>query len=292
MLCTAKRLKSYKLKCIDGEIGHAKDFYFDTRHWTVRYLSMETGGWLSGRKVMVSPYALDSIVHSEQYLSCTLTKEQIENGPSLNYDQLVSPQFETDYHGYFGWPLYWDGPHSWGKYPYVRCDHDQWSDYTDSKAWTPHLQNTRDVSGHQLHVTDGKSGHIDDFIINVKTWMIRYLIVSLRDWWSENKVLISPRWVDRISNGESKIFVDFSCESLKRSPKYTEESLLTLNCETELYLNYQSANEEMEKIVQRGAKTPNQSKLKQPIACASRSRRHFIDLQNLPSDMQTHCHGE
>ncbi|MEO8921887.1 MAG: PRC-barrel domain-containing protein, partial [Caldimonas sp.] len=33
-------------------VGHVKDFYFDDEEWVVRYLVVDTGGWLSSRKVL------------------------------------------------------------------------------------------------------------------------------------------------------------------------------------------------------------------------------------------------
>jgi hypothetical protein len=43
MLITAKTLEGFKLDSLDGEIGKVKEFYFDDRHWTIRYLVAETG---------------------------------------------------------------------------------------------------------------------------------------------------------------------------------------------------------------------------------------------------------
>jgi hypothetical protein len=43
MLIKAKTLKGYKLDSLDGEIGKVKEFYFDDRHWTIRYLVADTG---------------------------------------------------------------------------------------------------------------------------------------------------------------------------------------------------------------------------------------------------------
>ena len=63
MLNKVKTLKGYSIQGSDGEtIGTVKEFYFDDRHWTVRYLVANTGTWLSGRQVLVSPYALVSSI--------------------------------------------------------------------------------------------------------------------------------------------------------------------------------------------------------------------------------------
>src|ERR1022692_1932429 len=84
MLSKAKTLKGYRLDSLDGEIGKVKEFYFDDRHWTIRYLVADTGNWLTGRQVLISPYALNSVIKSEKHLSVDLTKKQIENSPSLD----------------------------------------------------------------------------------------------------------------------------------------------------------------------------------------------------------------
>src|ERR1035437_4092871 len=114
MLRPAKEFKSFTLRARDGDIGKAKEFYFDDKNWTVRYLVANTGGWLSYRLVLISPYALSPANEAEQALPVDLTKKQIEDSPSLNSDQPVSRQYETRYYRYYGWPDYWSGPHIWG----------------------------------------------------------------------------------------------------------------------------------------------------------------------------------
>ena len=84
MLSIAKTLKGYQLHGLDGEIGKVKEFYFDDRHWTVRYLVAETGNWLTGRQVLISPYALGAVIQGEQDITVELTKKQIEGSPSLD----------------------------------------------------------------------------------------------------------------------------------------------------------------------------------------------------------------
>src|SRR5664279_930043 len=107
MLSNAKTLKGYTLDSLDGEIGEVNEFYFDDRHWTIRYLVADTGNWLTGRQVLISPYALVAVVREEQHIAINLTKKQIENSPSLESDKPVSRQFEVDYYGYYDWPMYW-----------------------------------------------------------------------------------------------------------------------------------------------------------------------------------------
>ena len=239
MLSKAKTLKGYKLHSLDGEIGKVKEFYFDDRHWTIRYLVADTGHWLTGRQVLISPYALNSVIKSKKDLSVDLTKKQIEDSPSLNTQKPVSSQFEEAYFEYYGWPTYWNGPFMWGNYSHIVRDHDKWNASSQAeKAWDRHLRSTREVTGYHLQALDGEIGHVEDFVIDDETWAIRYLIVGTKNWWPGRKVLVSPQWIERVSWEESKVFVNLPRDTIKRSPEYTEESLITRDYETILHRHY------------------------------------------------------
>ena len=107
MLDKAKMLKGYKLHSRDGEVGEVEEFYFDDHHWIVRYLVVDTGNWLTGRKVLISPYSVAAVNRQGKYISVNLTQKQIEDSPSWNTDKPVSRQFEESYGGYYGWPECW-----------------------------------------------------------------------------------------------------------------------------------------------------------------------------------------
>jgi hypothetical protein len=58
MLWTASGIKGYAILAIDGTIGTVSDFLFDDDSWLVRWLVVDTGTWLSGRKVLLPPFVL------------------------------------------------------------------------------------------------------------------------------------------------------------------------------------------------------------------------------------------
>jgi hypothetical protein len=246
MLNKATILKGYKLDCIDGEFGKVEEFYFDDHHWTIRYLVANTGNWLKGRQVLISPHALVAAIKAEKHIAVDLTKKKIEDSPSLNSDKPVSRQFEESYHGYYGWPMYWNGTNMGASGPYmsganatVVLDQEGSKESDDrAEAWDFHLRSTDDVIGHHIQAEDGGIGHVEDFIIDDETWAIRYLVVDTKNWWTGKHVLISPQWIDRVSWEEGKVFVNLSREVIKKSPEYTEESL-SRAYETELHQHYQ-----------------------------------------------------
>src|SRR5690348_15861657 len=77
MLHSIKLLYGDKLGASDGHIGHVKDLYFDDKHWVVRYVVADTGSWLPGRQVLISPHAFGSLPQAGKVLRVNLTRKQI-----------------------------------------------------------------------------------------------------------------------------------------------------------------------------------------------------------------------
>ena len=239
MLDKAKTLTGFTLNGLDGAMGSVGEFYFDDRHWAIRYLVANTGNWLTGRQVLISPYALHAVNRDAQEISVALTQRQLEDGPSLATNKPVSQRFEEEYYGFYGWPKYWGGPSMWGFYPGIVRDPEQWNDTAEGEhPGDPHLRSTKAVNGYHVQATDGEIGHVEDFIIDDETWAIRYLVVDTGNWRAGKKVLVSPRWIDRVSWGDSEVYVKLSRAAIQASPEYTEESALTREYEADLHGHY------------------------------------------------------
>jgi hypothetical protein len=230
MLSKAKTLTGYKLQSLDGEIGTAKDFYFDDHYWTIRYLVADTGEWLVSRQVLISPQSLAGVDADQGSITVKLTKDQIEHSPTLNRDKPVSRQFERAYFGFYGLPMYFGFEHD-------RVKAGRFAQ-TTKKRGDPDLRSMHDVSGHHVEASDGEIGHVEDFLIDDETWAIRYLIVDTRDWLPGKKVLISPRWIERVSWSEKQVVVDLTREAIQQAPEHADSSPLTRDQEIALHRHY------------------------------------------------------
>src|SRR3984885_4236237 len=114
MLRNAKDLHGFAIRATDGELGTVDELYFDDETWAIRYLTVETGGWLGGRQVLISPISVVGTEWQARRLDVALTKNQVENSPNIATHQPVSRQHEAAYYGYYGYPYYWEGPYLWG----------------------------------------------------------------------------------------------------------------------------------------------------------------------------------
>ena len=101
MLRNVKDLQGYAIRATDGVIGAVDDLYFDDEDWAIRYLVVDTGTWLSGRKVLISPIAIGHPDWMGQLLPVSLTKSQIEKSPDIDTRKPVSRQHEAGTSRYY-----------------------------------------------------------------------------------------------------------------------------------------------------------------------------------------------
>jgi uncharacterized protein YrrD len=239
MLRTAGELKGVTIEAMDGDIGGVQDLYFDDQTWTVRYVVVDTGTWLPGRQVLISPFAFQAVPGALR-LRTSLTKERVQNSPSIDADRPVNRQREIEFSEYYGYPHYWVGPNRWGDlaYPVMPSQPsiaDQEMLARELESGDPNLRSARDVMGYYIHATDGDLGHVEDFLVDAETWAIRYIIVDTRNWLPGRRVLISPEWIQRVSWEDSKVYVDLSKRHIEAAPEFDPSLPLAREHEERLY---------------------------------------------------------
>ena len=104
MLRSLNVLKGYHIAAKDGDIGKVHDFYFDDELWIIRYLVVDTGHWLPGRKVLLTLGVLHRPDGQGHPVNVDLTREEIRNSPDIDTDKPVSRQQEIELHRHYRWP--------------------------------------------------------------------------------------------------------------------------------------------------------------------------------------------
>ena len=235
MLRNVRSLLGFGIRATDGVIGTVDDLYFDDQDWTIRYFVVNTGGWLTGRKVLVSPIAISSPAWITRVLPAALTKAQVEHSPDIDTRKPVSRQNETEYLGYYGYLPYWGGSGVWGlgAYPGSLTTDGHMEERVKGHRTpeTPepddyHLRSSNAVIGHHIEATDGNIGHVEDLLLDDRTWTIRYLIVDTSNWWGGQRVLVATRWIENVSWAEAKISVDLTRQAVKDAPPYDSAATL------------------------------------------------------------------
>jgi PRC-barrel domain len=223
MLRSSADLKGMTLHATDGELGKVEEFYFDDATWTLRYFVVRTGGWLSGRSVLLSPPVVASADWDTGELVVNLTKQQVADSPDVSTEQPVSRLAEIEYLKYYEQPPYWMLGADVGGAA-VALDAAMRAAAADAEAAgqapPSHLRSSREVLGYDIAAADGQIGHLDGVLLDEDSWEIRYLVVDTTNWWPGGEVVISPKWVERVSWGGRHVKVGLSRAAIKSSPAY------------------------------------------------------------------------
>jgi len=231
MLRSVKQLYGDKLGATDGEIGRVKDFYFDDQNWAVRYLVADTGSWLPGRTVLISPHAIGGLDHSGKVLRVNLTRKQIEDSPSIALHQPVSRQFEQEYYRYYGMPVYWQGGALWGTsgFPIMGPPAMPYLTGPQPGDADANLRSTQAVNGYHLRTGDETTGHVCDFMMDDRNWAIGQLVIKTGHRFTGKEVLVPTKLVERISYPDSTVFVNLTREAVEHGPAHELAPVGTAN---------------------------------------------------------------
>lgn len=83
-LRSTRQVTGYHIHATDGEIGHVEDFIVNEKKWTFHYLVVDTGNWMSGRKVLLSPKWITSVNWADAAVYLDRSRESIENSPEFD----------------------------------------------------------------------------------------------------------------------------------------------------------------------------------------------------------------
>lgn len=228
MLIAMKQIGGCAIEGPGERLGTVKDLLFDGRRWTVRYLDIDTGIWLPGRRVILSPDVILSADYASQRLGTRLSREQVENGPPLESDIPVSRRKEVEMAQYFAWDAYWANVELAPGAVEPKGDSD--------------LRSAGAVSGYRVAASDGDIGHVDDFIIDDADlqgtpWNVRYLVVDTRDWLPGRHVLVPPLWTDAVDWETRHVRVGMTRRTIEHSPQYVPRTPINRQYE-EVFFDY------------------------------------------------------
>jgi hypothetical protein len=237
------QLKGYQIHSSTGELGVASDFLFDDRDWIVRYVVVDTGGWLTSRQVHISPQAIVRADHSQGEMHLGLSKEQIEISPAIQVGQALTRERESALASYYGWPEYWAAvieqtaaagpPHV----PPYRA-----TGLKDRPTMAlAELRSIKEMTSFALEAADGTIGEVEDFLADRDDWTIRYILVDTGRWLPGRKVLISPSWTESTDWIAGRVHVGLTKEGVQSSPAYDPSQTMDREYETELHEHYGKA---------------------------------------------------
>jgi hypothetical protein len=101
------------------------------------------------------------------------------------------------------------------------------------------IDRATDLIGMKAKATDGDIGVINNLYFDDERWVIRYLICYTDEWVEKRWVLVSPLSIIRISDEESKVYVNLTQFEIAKSPDVSFKKPISRRFELKYSQHYQ-----------------------------------------------------
>ena len=235
ILQTSDTLAHSRLKAVDGEVGACEGLYFDDVRWAVRYLLVDSSEWLPGRRTLVSPVAIGEVRPRAQEILVELTRIQIGDSPLFDPGRPLSRSYEVEYFDYYRWPAYWscEPLYRGAQSPADTGMKSRLGETLDSmRAEGVHLHTSNELIGTSVVARDVTVGVVTNFVVDIRYWIIRYLLIEKvkpRDDWL---LPVSPCWIAQINWLDRVAQFDVGAAAMDSAP--------TLRCASDIDRDYEA----------------------------------------------------
>lgn len=100
-LRNTKTVTGYTIKALDGDIGDVCDFIVDDVVWRLDFLVIDTGHWLPGKKVLISPHWVKEIDWENSTITINANVDRIKSSPEYHADEPFSEEHQLHIHNHF-----------------------------------------------------------------------------------------------------------------------------------------------------------------------------------------------
>jgi hypothetical protein len=222
-------LLGYSIEAVDGRIGRVGDFLLDDIDWTVQWLVADTGSWLPGRKVLLSPAELGPPDPARRCLPVGLTTQNVRECPGIEKHLPIGRHYEVEMQSCYLWsptrvedsPERFRPVHAAGA-PGLKAQsrRNPAGRKAGLIASDEHLRSTREILGYRIHATDADIGHCEDFVVEGGAWEIQYLVVETREWGNMREVILLPSVIKEVDWQDRRIVVRMTSAQVKAGPEF------------------------------------------------------------------------
>lgn len=224
---TMKCLRGDAIAALDGRIGSLEDLYIDDLRWTVRYVVIDTGHWLPGRRVLLPPQRVLPAGPAASTISVSLTRDEVRSSPAAESDPPRPDLLEQARAQRYGNRSYWEGhvplkataaqfaaPFG-GEHPDAHAG--EKAARADAAARHCQLCSGCDLLGCSVTASDGDYGRIEDLVVDERDWTIAGVVVDTGGWLPGRKALLRPSVILHLDWEQRAVRVGLTQEEIERS---------------------------------------------------------------------------
>jgi hypothetical protein len=233
MLISTKCVLDCFVENEEGTVGRLEDLLFDDESWTVRYLVVETGGWIYQHQVLLRPESIEVGDWPNRCVRTRLSHHELEEAPDVSSHRPVSQHKSSFTAQYPSWPSI--GTFSPLAIPDVAP--------ADDEPGEPHLRSIQDVIGYRMEASEGEVGHLAELILNEParqqgSWAFEGLVVDRGYLLPGRKVVLAPRQVSAIVCDVRTIYLAMTRKEVDDSPAFQPNAPENHRIEDVLYDYY------------------------------------------------------
>ncbi len=94
------------------------------------------------------------------------------------------------------------------------------------------------IVGYSIKAEDGELGTVSDFLVDDRSWRLRWLVVETGSWLSERQVLIHPSAIGKVDHEREALTLQLTRKQVKDSPSVTTDQPVSRQKEILLYDYY------------------------------------------------------
>jgi sporulation protein YlmC with PRC-barrel domain len=259
MLHILSELNNFAIEATDGKVGKVKDFYFDDRHWVIKYLVVEIESALGNHKILLSSAVIKHLNYGEKSVVIDMSLSDLNDSPRIDASLSVSPLNEIDYLSYYGYAFYWDnnlqnspshsdeavvGSSDSVSVESIENNEDIFVaiDSVRRMYGDRHLRSCCEIVGYHIQANDGEIGSLQSMLVDDDTWAIQCCVTKTSNLWFGHQVLIKPPAIKDISWGNAKIYVDMTQQQVKEAPLFDLSPVQNPRYELGVYLHQEQNN--------------------------------------------------
>jgi sporulation protein YlmC with PRC-barrel domain len=103
---TLTEISGFGIVANDGEIGSVKDLIMDDEDWRVRYLVVDTGKWLLGKKVLLSADWIQGCDRADSRILVDVDRDAIRDCPEFDPSSPASLTVAERLYDFYGRPKF------------------------------------------------------------------------------------------------------------------------------------------------------------------------------------------
>ena len=245
MLASFRDIRRFEVDGSDGRVGRMTDLLFDDRDWRVRYLVVDTGGFLTPHPVLLGPELVERVASEERTVVVGVDRERVANSPPVESQPPVSRRQEEAMRAYFGLPPLHNPPAPgvdvWGRPVDRRAPHPVEAERraVEAENHDPHLKSARTWLGYGVEGAGEHLGAVDDLLVEPgESWRVRHLVVDTGRWLPGEQRLVATAWIGAVSHDARFVRIDADRERMRQAPDFETAEDIDHGAEHWLFRHY------------------------------------------------------